>query len=324
MAAVTPGRFIWHELLSTNPDAAIPFYRKVVGWDVTLWDQDPGYRMFTSSGVPVAGLMLLPEQAKAGGAPPHWISYVSVRDCDQTVAQAVRMGAMTYLEPMDVPTVGRVAVLADPQGATIGVYQPATSGHPSEEAALGDFSWHELVADDWKTAWEFYHALFSWEPDHQFDMGPMGTYWIFRRGPGSRMMGGMFTRPPEIPHAHWLPYVHVASAHRAAELGGKHGGRVINGPMEVPGGDYITQLLDPQGATFAVHAIPAKAEPVAAPRKPAQPPPKKPVEKPSVAARAAPKPAAARPAPAKRPVKKAAPAKPARRPVKKSAPRRKR
>ncbi len=319
MAAVTPGRFIWHELLSTNPDAAIPFYKKVVGWDVTLWDQDPGYRMFTSNGVPMAGLMQLPEQASQGGAPSHWVAYVSVRDADQTVAQAVRMGAMTYLEPMDVPTVGRVAVLADPQGATFGVYQPATSGQSPEDPPLGDFSWHELVADDWKTAWEFYKALFNWEPDHQYDMGPMGTYWMFRRVPGSRTLGGMFTRPPEIPHAHWLPYVHVASAHRAAELGGKYGGRVMHGPMEVPGGSYITQLMDPQGAVFAVQAIPAKTESVPVARKPSTPPSRKPVEKQPVAARPA-----AKPAPTKKPVKKAAPAKPARRPVKKSAPRRKR
>jgi predicted enzyme related to lactoylglutathione lyase len=318
MAAVTPGRFIWHELLSTDPDAAIPFYRKVVGWDVTLWDQDPGYRMFTWNSVPVAGVMQLPEPARESGAPPHWISYVSVRNSDQTVAQAVRMGAMTYLEPMDVPTVGRVAVLADPQGATFGVYEPATSSHPSQDLALGDFSWHELAADDWKTAWEVYRALFGWEYESQFDMGAMGTYWIFRRVPGARPLGGMFNRPPEIPHAHWLPYVHVASAHRAAELGGKHGGRVLNGPMEVPGGDYITQLMDPQGATFAVHAQPAKTESVPVPAKPAAPPQRRAVEKPA-ATRSRAKPAATR-----KPVKKTAPARPAKRPVKKSAPRRKR
>ena len=331
MAAVTPGRFIWHELLTTHPDAAIAFYQKVVGWNIMAWDQDPGYRMFTWNGAPMAGVMLLPDEARQSGAPSHWLSYVSVRDVDQTLMQAVRMGAVTYLEPMEIPTVGRLAVLADPQGATFGIYEPVASGPAGDAPALGDFSWHELAADDWKTAWEFYRALFGWEYDTQFEMGPLGTYWMFRRVAGSRTLGGMFTRPKEVPHAHWLPYIHVASAHRAAELAAKHGGRVVSGPMEVPGGDYTTQALDPQGAIFAVHAVPAQAEsgpsatrPRAASRKAAE-------KQPSVA-RPAVKRAGAKPEKqvakkpvkpaARKPVKKAAPARPAKRPVKKAAPRR--
>jgi predicted enzyme related to lactoylglutathione lyase len=319
MTAVTPGRFIWHELLTTDPDAAIPFYREVIGWDALSWDRDPGYRMFTWNGVPMAGLMALPEEARESGAPSHWLSYVSVRDIDRIVAQAGRMGATTYLEPMEIPTVGRVAVLADPQGATFGVYEPVASGPAGDALALGDFSWHELAADDWKTAWEFYRALFDWEYDHQFDMGPMGTYWIFRRVPGTRPLGGMFTRPPEIPHAHWLPYVHVPSAQRVAELTARHGGRVVQGPMEVPGGDWVTQALDPQHAVFAVHAVPAPAAVVPA-AAPAASAPGKPAARKHAAAR----PTAAAKATVKKPVKKTAPAKPARRPVKKSASGRKR
>ena len=271
MAVVTPGRFIWHELLTSDPDAAIPFYEHVIGWTLMPWDQDPAYRMFAWSGVPMAGVMALPEEARAGGAPPHWLSYVSVRDLDATVGEAVRLGAMTYVEGMDIPNVGRIAVLADPQRAVFGVYEPATTGHGSEEAGLGDFSWHELAADDWKPAWEFYRALFGWEFDSQFDMGPMGTYWMFRRAGGARTLGGMFNRPPAIPVANWLPYARVASAHRVAELVARHRGKVMNGPMEVPGGDYIVQLMDPQGAIFAVHALatesvlppPSKSRPAA-------------------------------------------------------------
>jgi uncharacterized protein len=310
MAAVTPGRFIWHELLSTDPDAAIRFYKDVIGWDVMSWDQDPGYRMFTWNGVPMAGVMLLPEEARQSGAPSHWLSYVSVRDIERTVMQAARMGAMTYLEPMDIPTVGRMAVLADPQGATFGVYEPLTSGPPGDTPALGDFSWHELAADDWKTAWEFYRALFDWEYATQYDLGPLGAYWLFRRVPGSRPLGGMYNRPPEVPHAHWLPYVHVPSVRGVAEPIARHGGRVVEGPMEVPGGDWVTQAVDPQHALFAVHEIPAPAAAAPSAATPARPAEPKPLVK-----RAAARPAAV----VKKPVKKAAPTK---RPVKKRAPRR--
>jgi predicted enzyme related to lactoylglutathione lyase len=323
MAAVTPGRFIWHELLTTHPDAAIAFYQKVVGWNIMAWDQDPGYRMFTWNGAPMAGVMLLPDEARQSGAPSHWLSYVSVRDVDQTLMQAVRMGAMTYLEPMEIPTVGRLAVMGDPQGATFGIYEPVASGPAGDAPALGDFSWHELAADDWKTAWEFYHALFGWEYDTQFELGPWGTYWMFRRVAGSRTLGGMFTRPKEVPHAHWLPYIHVASAHRAAELAAKHAGRVVRGPLEVPGGDYVMQAMDPQGAVFAVHAVPTPAESKPPAARAATGARKAAGKKPAGARPAAQRAAAAQPAEkvVKKPVKKAAPAKPAKRPVKKSAPR---
>jgi predicted enzyme related to lactoylglutathione lyase len=310
MAAVTRGQFVWHELLATDADAAVGFYEKAIGWRIMPWGQDPNYRLFAWKGVPMAGLMALPEEARQAGAPPHWLTYVAVPDVDATLSQAAGLGGRTVFGPMTIPTVGRVAGLADPQGAVIGVYRPEQAGMGSEELALGDFSWHELAAGDWKAAWEFYRALFGWERDSEFDMGPeMGTYWMFRRPGGSRTLGGMYNRPPEVPVAHWLPYVLVASADRTAELVARHGGRVLHGPMEVPGGsgDRIAMVMDPHGAAFAVHARAAQRS-----AKPAAKPAPKPKKK------AAKKPAATK-AVTKKPVKKAAGKKPAKKPVKKSA-----
>jgi len=306
---MAPGRFIWHELMTTDPEAAIGFYQKTIGWGAMPWQQDPSYRMFMWNGVPMAGLMLLPDDALQRGVPPHWLSYVSVGDVDATVMRADVLGAKMYLEPMDVPTVGRVAVLADPQGAVFGVYRPEQSGPDGDQLVIGDFSWHDLVADDWKSAWEFYRAIFGWEYESQVDMGTAGVYWMFRRAGGSRALGGMFNRPPEIPVPSWLPYVYVKSADRAAELAVQHGGRVVHGPAEVPGGDRIAQIVDPQGGAFAVHATtiqPAvKPQPTAEPRAKPATPPKKPSAK---------KPTATKPV-AKAPVKKA----PARKPAAKKA-----
>jgi predicted enzyme related to lactoylglutathione lyase len=289
---MVPGTFIWHELMTTDPEAAIGFYQKTIGWGVMPWQQDPNYRMFMWNGVPMAGLMLLPEQELARGARPYWLSYIAVTDVDAAVIRAGTLGAKTYLEPMDIPTVGRVAVLADPQGAVFGVYRPAQSGADSDALVLGDFSWHELGADDWKSAWEFYRAMFGWEHESQFDMGDAGPYWMFRRQGGSRALGGMFSRFPGTPAASWVPYAYVRNADRAAELAQTHGGRIANGPMDVPGGGRIAQILDPQGGAFAVHsAAAARPEPTAAPS----------VKQPTVA-KPAPKPA--RKAPASKPVAK--------------------
>jgi predicted enzyme related to lactoylglutathione lyase len=291
MSPVTPGSFIWHELLTPDPDAAIGFYENVVGWGVMPWQQDPNYRMFVWNGVPMAGVMRLTEEVPSGGGGPAWLSYVSVADVDATLVRIEALGGRTHAGPMDVPTVGRIAVVADPQGAVLGIYRPDMDGPEGDALVLGDFSWHELVANDWKAAWDFYRAVFGWEFASQFDMGEWGMYWMFRRPGSSRTLGGMYNRPPSSPAPHWLPYVHVTSADRAAELAGQRGGRVVHGPSDVPGGDRIAQIFDPQGAAFAVHAVAAA-----------------PAVKPKPTTSPAAKPVAAKP-PAKAPAAKRTPAK---------------
>lgn len=298
MSEIPRGRFVWHELMTTEPDAAQGFYASTVGWGTMTWDQDPSYRLLTMQGIPMAGLMRLPDEARASGAPPHWLTYVSVPDVDAAVSRATGLGASVYVLPQDVPTVGRFAVLADPQGAVFAVFRPAQSGGGSEETSLGDFSWHELATTNWQAAWEFYAALFGWEFDSSFDMGPSGTYWMFRSQGGKRSIGGMYTKPPEMPGpAHWLPYILVPSVERAIAAVRRHGGQVLNGPETVPGGDLIAQCLDPQGGAFAIHALRPRAAAA-----PAATPARK--RKKKVAARRSAKKPAGRKATRKRPLRR--------------------
>lgn len=304
-SAVPRGRFVWHELLTTNPDAAVGFYEKLVGWKVTRWEHDPSYRMFTFKGTPRAGLMPLPDDARKMGSPSHWLSYVAVPDVNATVKEALDRGATTLVEPMDVPHVGRLAVLADPQGAAFAVFRPsAMPGDPGDEVGLGDFSWHELATTDWGAAWEFYRVLFGWEVESQFDMGPGETYWMFKRAGGSRALGGMFNKPKEMPVANWLPYILVPSADRATDVARLNQGMVLNGPMDVPGGDRIAQLMDRTGAATAVHSRPPKPTPA----------PEAPKKKAALQKKAAPKKKVApkkKAAPKKRVAKKAVKRRPA-------------
>jgi hypothetical protein len=266
------GRFVWHELMTTDPQAAIDFYTKVIGWKVTGFEQDPSYRMWTMGGTPMGGLMLLPEEARKMGAPPHWLMYVLVPDVDSTVRQAVGLGGRTHLEPQDIPTIGRFAVLADPQGAFFAVFTPSGGEKGSEEVTIGDFSWHELATTDFKEAWNFYNALFGWDHVESFDMGPAGMYWMFAQAGSRKAMGGMYNSAPERGTApHWLCYVMVRSADQAAQSVTRLGGKVLNGPMDVPGGDRVAQCMDPQGAVFAVHSVAARIvepEPRLKPAKP--------------------------------------------------------
>lgn len=249
------GHFLWYELLTPDPAGAVDFYSAVVGWDTQDWqgDAEVPYTMLTRDEIPVAGIMQLPEEAREQGAPPHWLGYVGTPDTDATAARAVELGGEALVAPQDIPEVGRFTVLADPQGAIFAVYTPADEplgigGDPG----VRDFSWHELATTDQEAAFGFYSELFGWEQTDSMDMGEAGTYRMF--GPG-RTFGGMFDKPAEMAGPPgWLHYVRVDDVDLAAEGVSSRGGQVLNGPMEVPGGDRIVQCLDPQGGAFALHS----------------------------------------------------------------------
>lgn len=245
------GRFVWFDLVTTDPAAAPAFYSRVTGWGTEDWPGPTPYTMWTSDGVQLGGVMKLPPDA---GGPPHWLAYISTPHVDETVQQAVDLGARVLTPATDIPTVGRFAVLADPHGAVFAAFTPeaAAPGHEGE-AQLREFSWHELATHDYPAAFRFYERLFGWEKTSAMDMGEAGVYQMFGRN--GVVLGGMFNASPQMPAPPgWLHYVLVDDVHRAVETVTASGGQVLNGPMEVPGGDWIAQCMDPQGAMFAVHA----------------------------------------------------------------------
>jgi hypothetical protein len=258
MTATVPlGHFIWYELLTTDPAGAAAFYPAVLGWSAQEWQPAPDappYTLFTDGTNPLSGMMALPEEA--AGAPPHWLVYVSTPDTDATLARATNLGATVLAPPMDVPEIGRMAVLADPQGAAFAIFTPQAAGpEPPAVPPVGHVSWLELAANEREAAFRFYHELFEWQKGDAFDMGPAGTYQLF--GHGEAPTGGVFDRPPEVPAPNWMVYIRVANLEGALARVTAHNGQVLNGPMEVPGGDRVAQCLDPQGAAFALHSTAA-------------------------------------------------------------------
>jgi len=249
--AKSRGRFVWFDLMTTEPAKAVEFYTKVVGWGTTQWEGPSPYTMWTNASLPIGGVMQLPPEA---GAPPHWLAYISSPDVDATAQQAESLGAKVLVAPNDVPTVGRFAVLSDPQGAVFAIFTPQSQG-PGHEGppAQGEFSWHELATREQPAAFRFYEALFAWTKTSAMDMGPQGQYQMFGRNDVE--LGGMFNKGNETPGPPaWTHYILVDDINRALEATKSGGGQVLVEPMEVPGGDWIFQALDPQGATFAVHA----------------------------------------------------------------------
>jgi len=251
----THGRFVWYELMTTDTQAARAFYAGVVGWgmrDVSM----PGmtYTLFTAEGVDAAGMMPQMEEAKKAGVPPSWLGYVGVDDVDASVALVTKLGGVVHHGATDIPGVGRFAVVADPQSAVFGLMTWASPGPgdrpPPEPMSKGHAGWHELMAVDWKKALDFYTTLFGWKKADAVDMGEMGTYQLFAHGDGP--IGGMFNKPPAVPVPFWGYYFCVGAIEDAAARVTGSGGRIINGPMQVPGGSWIVQCTDPQGAMFSL------------------------------------------------------------------------
>jgi predicted enzyme related to lactoylglutathione lyase len=253
------GHFVWHELATTDPDAAVRFYSPLIGWTAQPWAHDPSYTLWNTAKTPRGGLMRLPDSARRMGAPPHWMPYIAVRDVDQTVREAQALGARPLAPPQDIAT-GRFATLADPQGAGFAVYTLAAArARPTDSPSRGEFAWHELATRDWRAAWEFYSRLLGWEHASSVEMGPGNTYWMFQPAGSRVMIGGMYTQPPEMTGPpQWLCYVTVRDVDAAAKAVTRTGGRVASGPLDVPGA-RIAMCVDPQGAAFAITA--ARAAP---------------------------------------------------------------
>jgi uncharacterized protein len=250
------GRFVWYELLTSDPQGAMAFYTDVVGWKTQAFDSTGAYTMWVGSQGPLGGVTLLPEAARTMGASPYWQANVEVANVDETVKKVVQLGGKVH-HAEEVPDVGRFAVIGDPQGAVIAVFTPSREMASHDVARPGEFSWHELYTSDHEAAFQFYSQIAGWERLGEFDMGPMGKYLLWGRG--GVQLGGMMTKPREmktldggeVPTS-WMYYITTGDLDAALARATGRGARVLNGPMEVPGSQRIVQLMDPQGAVFAL------------------------------------------------------------------------
>jgi uncharacterized protein len=242
------GRFVWYELMTSDTKAAKDFYSAVVGWG-TKNASMPGfaYTQFTSGNATIGGLVGLPEEASKMGVRPSWIGYVGVADVNATANRIKQRGGAIYVPPNDIPNRCRFAVVADPQRAMLALRSGETQA--AEQGAPGHVGWNELLAGDWEKVWEFYSDLFGWQKART-DTSAMGTYQSF--SVGGRTMGGMFNKPPTVPVPYWLYYFNTGDIDAATKRVRVGGGQILNGPMQVPGGSWVTQCTDPQGSIFAL------------------------------------------------------------------------
>jgi predicted enzyme related to lactoylglutathione lyase len=249
------GTFIWYDLMTTDVKAALAFYGNVVGWT----GRDPGvpgveYTVLNAGEVGVGGVMALPKEARDAGAKPGWNGYILCDDVDAMAETFAAEGGTIHKGPADIPTIGRFAMVSDPQGVVITLFKPFPREAPPPPASgtPGHVGWRELHAADGAKAFDFYARHFGWTKSASMPMGDLGVYQLFAYGGEDR--GAVMTKMPQSPKPFWMFYVQVDGIDAAKTRVEQNGGKIINGPMEVPGGQWIVQCIDPQGALFALVA----------------------------------------------------------------------
>lgn len=249
-----PGDFIWYELLTGDTAAAERFYASVLGWTVTdSGHPEMQYRIISARENPIGGMMAISAEMADHGVRPGWLGYVAVDSVDDSIAAIEARGGLALMPAMDIAMVGRIAMVADPNGAAFYIMRPMGEGKSlafaDDYPRPGHCAWNELVTPDQPASWAFYGELFGWRQDGEMDMGPMGKYQFIRHG---GMIGAMLPAGPDMGEPGWGQYFRVDDidvAKAAVEAGG---GRILHDPTEIPGGDFAMNCADPQGAAFGL------------------------------------------------------------------------
>jgi predicted enzyme related to lactoylglutathione lyase len=256
-----PRGFTWFELQTNNLDDAVDFYTEVLQWGTEEWvgeDQKKPYVMFKAGDTTVGGVMELNDQGREHGSPPHWLGFITTDHIDNQLEQVVQLGGQARTGVIDIGEHGKFAVVADPHGATFALHEMPQTEDETQQSGLPDqdrpgaISWCELMAGDLDEAWSFYAELFDWDQGTRMAMEGDRAYQVV--GWEGRDRGGIGPKPdPKMP-ACWQFYVTVEDLDAASERVSAHGGKVLFGPMEVPGGDRVSICRDPEGIMFALRS----------------------------------------------------------------------
>ena len=252
------GSWIWYELMTRDAEGSKAFYDRVVGWNIqTTHGEDTNYGFINNAdGGMTGGVLHLTDEMRQSGARPCWIGYVGVDDVDASLAAVEAAGGKALMPAMDIEMAGRIAMVADPNGAPFYIMTPKPPPGASGESTafspslLGRCAWNELMGADQQAAVDFYTGLFGWSLPEPMDMGEMGKYQFIEHD--GVPIGAIMRKPEQAPVSAWTHYFRVADINAAKAAVEAGGGTIMLDVMEVPGGDWIIQGTDPQGAFFAL------------------------------------------------------------------------
>jgi uncharacterized protein len=250
-----PGEFRWVDLSTRDVDGALAFYGELLGVEAQPAPGGPeetgGYGFLMKDGKMVAGY----GPTQEGGQPPHWSSYISVENADETAAKAKEAGGQVLAGPFDLPNEsGRMAVLQDPTGAIVCINQPRN--HPGAQLVNepGTWTWCNLMTRDLEGAKDFYGRVFGWTAAHNEEAPPNILNWQVDGQRWPEGLGGLMgitdDLPAEMP-SHWQVYFVVENVDDAVAMTEERGGKLAYGPLDTPVA-RLAVLVDPQGAPVSI------------------------------------------------------------------------
>jgi len=243
--SIPTGRFVWFEYVSQDAKKAQGFFGELFGWSTKAVPMPEGeYTMIAApDGRTIGGYFAAPDSKTPAG----WLPYLHVQSAADSAAKVKKLGGSVMKEPFKVADIATMAVVADPHGAGLALWQPSKAEDPGQPAA-GHFCWNELASKDAKASVAFYSQLGGFT-EKAMDMGAMGTYHVLESG-GQGRAGIMAGQPPQ-PHT-WLPYVQVSNADQTADKAKRLGATIVVPPTQIPNVGRFSIFLDAQGVATGI------------------------------------------------------------------------
>ncbi len=246
-ASPDSGRFIWHDLMTTDAEASRTFYTSLFGWQL----DDVNMGGFTVHLIRVGDRRVGAIMQEQGIPTSHWVPYLGVDDVDEACARVTRLGGNVCISAMDVPKLGRFAVVNDPQGALFSpLRRPADAPTGEATPGPGAFVWDELYTIEPGDAAAFYRDFAGWTVDQLPESLSGEPYFLAKRG--GRDIAGLTQRLDENARPQWIPYIAVADVDVSAKEALELGGRVTCEPTDIPNVGRFAIVEDPTGASFAL------------------------------------------------------------------------
>ena len=246
------GQFVWHDLATSNPQAAMDFYGAVFGWKFkTLGSTDKPYFVILNNDKPIGGIFKLAEKYADVS---EWVGSISVENVDAAVEYNKTKGGMTIFKAADFKGRGRTALVQDPQGAMV-AFLHAEGGDPSfDDPQQNTWLWNELWTTDMEGSIKYYEGLLNYSPKRI--LGSKVPYSVFEND--GHKMSGVIGNPVEDARSAWMPYIRVENIAETVESAKKVGAKLMMAPNETIRHGSVAVLLDPVGAQFTIQTWPIK------------------------------------------------------------------
>lgn len=243
----------WIDLYSSDPDRAERFYGAIFGWAAEHTGPEfGGYVNFTKNGERIAGMM---RNDGSSGSPDVWTVYLAVDDAKATTEAAIAARGTVYVEPMQVADLGTMGMIAGPDGAAVGLWQPGAHAGFGLDSEAGAPTWFELHTRDYAGSLDFYRSVFGWREIRT--LSDTDEFRYSQLVVDGRESAGVMDASVYLPSGEpgvWRTYVGVDDVDAAVAKVEELGGSVREPATDTPYG-RLAEIADPTGAVIKLSSV---------------------------------------------------------------------